>query len=390
MEFLGDHALTAAAIAREIKLIEDVPNQPRDYEVLQGEEISHLSESQWDELILKKNALVFARTTPEQKLLIVEQCQKRHQIIAMTGDGVNDSPALKKADIGIAMGTGSDVAKQAADIILMDDNFASIVKGVQEGRIMFENIKKLLAYIAVHCVPELWGIVINFCFGFPLGITSLQLMAIDLGTEIAPGVAMAKEPMEGDLMSRLPRPREHALVSNTLIFFAYFYGTIITSVGAFFSYYYVYWTYGFAIQDLWMIAIDHFHAGAAPITVNNHTYNAEEQIYMQAQSASAWLMAIVFGQFFMMLCVRTRRQSIFTHGIFRNRMAVGGQVIALILVCIIIYVPYVNSFFGGAPIPLGCWVVAGIFGLINLTFHEIRKYFIRHAPKNPLVRPFKW
>lgn len=170
----GDHYLTAAAIAREIKLIEDVPGQPKDYEVLHGERISQLTDSEWDEL-LKKRALVFARTTPEQKLLIVEQCQKRKQIIAMTGDGVNDSPALKRADIGIAMGSGSDVAKQAADIILMDDNFASIVRGVQEGRLMFDNIKKLLAYVAIHSTPEIWPIVINFCFGFPLGITSLQV-----------------------------------------------------------------------------------------------------------------------------------------------------------------------------------------------------------------------
>jgi len=124
---------------------------------------------------LSHDYLVFARTTPEQKLLIVEQCQKRKEIIAMTGDGVNDSPALKKSDIGIAMGTGSDVAKQAADIVLMDDNFASIVKGVEEGRLMFDNIKKLLVYTMPHCFPQVWSIVLYYCFGMPLGLSALQV-----------------------------------------------------------------------------------------------------------------------------------------------------------------------------------------------------------------------
>lgn len=228
----GDHHVTATAIAKKIGLIEDAParaqsstdlknltvrgglfaaglslirnkssidiansiNLNKDYEVLHGERISKLSEDEWDRLLMKK-ALVFARTTPEQKLLIVEQCQKRKHLIGMTGDGVNDAPALKKADIGIAMGngklefesefstssrehsnfTGSEVAKQASDIILMDDNFSSIVKGVEEGRLMYENLKKLLGYTMPHTFAEAWPVILSFCFGFPMGITALQV-----------------------------------------------------------------------------------------------------------------------------------------------------------------------------------------------------------------------
>uniref|UniRef100_A0A914D2U3 Cation-transporting P-type ATPase C-terminal domain-containing protein n=1 Tax=Acrobeloides nanus TaxID=290746 RepID=A0A914D2U3_9BILA len=153
----GDHHLTATAIAKQIGLIEEKPDEAPDYAVIHGVKISNLSESEWDE-ILAKNSVVFARTTPEQKLLIVEQCQKRQQVIAMTGDGVNDAPALKKAHIGVAMGTGSDVAKQAADIVLTDDNFASIVGAVEEGRLMFENLKKLLGYTMCHTWPEVFHI----------------------------------------------------------------------------------------------------------------------------------------------------------------------------------------------------------------------------------------
>jgi sodium/potassium-transporting ATPase subunit alpha len=385
----GDHALTAAAIAREIKLIQDVPDQPRDYEVLQGEEISHLSEDQWNDL-LKKNALVFARTTPEQKLLIVEQCQKRKQIIAMTGDGVNDAPALKRADIGIAMGSGSDVAKQAADVILMDDNFSSIVHGVQEGRLMVENIKKLLSYIAAHCVPELWAFLVNFCFGMPLGMTSLQILSIDLGTEIPPGIAMAKEPMEGDLMNRVPRAREKAMVSNALIFFAYIYGPMIETLGCILAYLYIFWSHGIYLPDLWMSSVEHWSVNSPDFVSNNHNFTWQDQIQMQKEACAAWQMAIVFGQCFVMLIVRTRRQSIFKHGLFSNMHAVCAQIITVILVCIMIYVPYINDFFGGAPIPAMCWVIAGAVGCFNVAINEVRKYFIRHAPQHPLVRPFKW
>uniref|UniRef100_A0AC34F342 Cation-transporting P-type ATPase N-terminal domain-containing protein n=1 Tax=Panagrolaimus sp. ES5 TaxID=591445 RepID=A0AC34F342_9BILA len=384
----GDHYLTAQAIAREINLIQDVPGQPKDYDVLHGERISQLTDSEWDEL-LKKRSLVFARTTPEQKLLIVEQCQKRKQIIAMTGDGVNDSPALKRADIGIAMGSGSDVAKQAADIILMDDNFASIVGAVCEGRLMFDNIKKLLAYVAIHSTPEIWPIVINFCFGFPLGITSLQVLSIDLGTEIAPGIAMAKEPMEGDLMERPPRRRDKTLVSNTLLFFSYGYGGLIQSIGCFLSYMVVFWMHDIAIKDLWMSSLDYWKEGAQDFVSNGHHFNAEQQLHIQKQACSAWQMGIVFGQFFMILCVRTRRQSIFTHGIFRNMQSIGAMILEIVLVCIMIYVPAINTFFGGAAIPVQCWLIVAAVGLATLAFNEFRKLLIRLSPQNPVIRLFK-
>lgn len=197
----GDHHTTAKAIAQQIGLIEDIvslflksfnfqPGKPKDWDVVHGEDIAKITDAEWDRLISMNN-LVFSRTTPEQKLMIVEQCQKRKQIIAMTGDGVNDAPALKKSDIGVGMGSGkwgqsdnsfsgSDVAKQAADIVLTDDNFSSIVNAIQEGRLMFDNIKKLMAYILAHTFPEIWAVVVNFCFGLPIATSSLMVRFVSL------------------------------------------------------------------------------------------------------------------------------------------------------------------------------------------------------------------
>ena len=385
----GDHYLTAAAIAKEIKLIEDIPGQPRDYEILQGERISNLTAKEWDELLTKR-ALVFARTTPEQKLLIVEECQRRKQIIAMTGDGVNDAPALKKADIGIAMGSGSDVAKQAADVILMDDNFASIVKGVQEGRMMFDNIKKLLAYVAEHSTPEVWPVLLNFWFGLPIGITSLQILSIDLGTEILPGIAMAKEPMEGDVMERPPRRRSKKLTSNSLLFYSYGYVGLIQSVCCFLAYYTVFWVHGISLSDLWMSAITYWKEGAPDFVSNGNVFTWEEQLLINRQACSAWHMGIIVNQLFHLLNVRTRRQSIFIHGIFRNKQSVFSMVVSVSLVSIMIYVPGVNDFFGGAPIGIHPWLVAIAGGVFMFCFNEMRKLLIRKLPKNPVIRLFKW
>jgi sodium/potassium-transporting ATPase subunit alpha len=386
----GDHHLTATAIGKQIGLIDTSPGKEHTWEVLHGERITQLTDDEWDRLI-QKESLVFARTTPEQKLLIVEQCQKRKQLIAMTGDGVNDSPALKRADIGVAMGSGSEVAKQAADIVLMDDNFASIVRGVLEGRMIFDNIKKLLAYVMLHSFPELWPIIINFCFGMPLGMTTLQIMSIDLGTELAPGIAMAKEPGEGDVMERPPRKRESQLISNTLLAYAYFYAALIEVAGCFLAYCCVFWSYGITIPELWMSAIDHWKDDGAPFTKSDgQQLDVETQMHILRQACAAWQLGVVFGQFFQIFCVRTRRQSIFTHGIFINRFMTPAIIIELVLVAIMIYVPGINTWFGGAAVPVQCWGVIAVFGIIQLAFNEGRKWLIRNYPANRFVHTLKW
>ena len=167
--------------------------------------------------------IVFARTSPQQKLIIVDGCQRAGQIVAVTGDGVNDSPALKKADIGVAMGiAGSDVSKQAADMILLDDNFASIVTGVEEGRLIFDNLKKSIAYTLTSNIPEITPFLVFMCFSIPLPLGTVTILCIDLGTDLLPAISLAYEQAENDIMKRNPRNKfTDKLVNERLISMAY-------------------------------------------------------------------------------------------------------------------------------------------------------------------------
>ena len=202
----GDHPITAKAIAKSVgiisagcKTVEDlaaemkVPAEsinPRlaKAKVVNGTELKDLSSDQLDDILLNHNEIVFARTSPQQKLIIVEGCQRMGAIVAVTGDGVNDSPALKKADIGIAMGiAGSDVSKQAADMILLDDNFASIVVGIEEGRLIFDNIKKSIDYTLTSNIPEIAPFLMFIIANIPLPLGTVTILCIDLGTDMVPG-----------------------------------------------------------------------------------------------------------------------------------------------------------------------------------------------------------
>merc|ERR1712233_216933 len=233
----GDHPITAKAIARSVGIISDgqetvediaarknIPVEevnPREARaaVIHGGEIKDLSEKALDEVLMYHSEIVIARTSPQQKLIIVEGCQRMGAIVAVTGDGVNDSPALKKADIGVAMGiAGSDVSKQAADMILLDDNFASIVTGVEEGRLIFDNLKKSIAYTLTSNIPEISPFLLFILADVPLPLGTVTILCIDLGTDMVPAISMAYEFAESDIMKRQPRnPFTDKLVNERLI-----------------------------------------------------------------------------------------------------------------------------------------------------------------------------
>ncbi len=233
----GDHPITAKAIAKSVGIIsegnetvEDIANRlnipveevnPREAHaaVVHGGELKDIGNEQLDEILMYHTEIVFARTSPQQKLIIVEGCQRMGAIVAVTGDGVNDSPALKKADIGVAMGiAGSDVSKQAADMILLDDNFASIVTGVEEGRLIFDNLKKSIAYTLTSNIPEISPFLLFIICDIPLPLGTVTILCIDLGTDMLPAISMAYEEAESDIMKRLPRnPFTDKLVNERLI-----------------------------------------------------------------------------------------------------------------------------------------------------------------------------
>ena len=204
---------------------------------------------------ISKPEVVFARTTPSQKLLIVDACQKAGHVVAVTGDGVNDSPAIKKADIGIAMGSGSDVAKNAADMLLLDDNFSSIVNGVEEGRLIFDNLKKSIAYTLSSNIPEILPFIMFILANVPLPLSTVLILCIDLGTDMVPAISFAYENPELDIMDRIPRnsKRDH-LVNTKLISFAYFQIGVIQASAGMYTYFLILNDFGIRPNALWKMS----------------------------------------------------------------------------------------------------------------------------------------
>merc|ERR1740129_1953124 len=287
----GDHPTTAEAIAKQVNIIplyEADPNstdegkmrkveigrwtkagQPpelpedKDFAVVvagaklkeeleKGMDDPDYEETFWNTVLSQRRYCVFARTSPRQKLLIVQACQQRGGIVAVTGDGVNDSPALKKADIGVAMGiTGTEVAKDAADMILLDDNFASIVNGVEEGRIIFDNLKKSIAYTLSSNIPEIAPFLFHQTAGIPLPLTTVMILLVDLGTDLAPAISLAHEGKEADIMQRPPRdPERDNLVTWRLISFSYLQIGILQAIAGFYAYFCVLFEYGLEPQHI--------------------------------------------------------------------------------------------------------------------------------------------
>jgi sodium/potassium-transporting ATPase subunit alpha len=252
----GDHPITAKAIAKGVGIISEnnetvedvaarlgIPVSQVDKRnvravVVHGNDLKNMSQQELDELLRHHTEIVFARTSPQQKLIIVEGCQRQGAIVAVTGDGVNDSPALKKADIGVAMGiAGSDVSKQAADMILLDDNFASIVTGVEEGRLIFDNLKKSIAYTLTSNIPEITPFLMFILTDIPLPLGTITILCIDLGTDMVPAISLAYEKAESDIMKRKPRdPLRDKLVNQRLISMAYGQIGFIQASAGFFVY----------------------------------------------------------------------------------------------------------------------------------------------------------
>jgi len=250
----GDHPITAAAIAKQVNIVTQENLDSGHATVVKGDDIRSWMEladpvarqAKWDEA-LDHDQIVWARVSPAHKLLIVENCQRRGEIVAVTGDGVNDAPALKKGDIGIAMGiAGKDVSKEAADMILMDDNFASIVNGVEEGRLIFDNLKKSIAYTLSSNIPEIAPFLIYITAKLPLPLSTVLILCVDLGTDMVPAISMAYEEKEADIMDRPPRNSKFdRLVNFRLISFSYFQIGMIQALAGFFTYMLVLNDYGY-------------------------------------------------------------------------------------------------------------------------------------------------
>lgn len=346
----GDYGLTAETIAKRIGIVQG-PN-PR---VISGLELEELSDETLKEYL--KDEVIFARVAPEQKLRVVTNLQEMGEIVAVTGDGVNDSPALKKADIGVAMGiAGTDVAKEAADMILTDDNFASIVHAIEEGRAVYSNIQKFLLYILNSNMPEAVPSAL-FLFsrgGIPLPLTVMQILTIDLGTDMLPALGLGTEHPEPGIMDKPPRNLKEPLLNKKLISKAFLWYGLMGSAASLISYLFV------NIQNGWP---------------NVPLASGTDPIYIKATTMS--LAAIVFCQIGAVFNCRTEKQSVFKTGIFNNKRVNFGIVVEIILIAALVYLPPLQSVFHTAPLNVSDWLFLCIWPPVILLLEEVRKAFLR-------------
>uniref|UniRef100_A0A8D0AU13 Sodium/potassium-transporting ATPase subunit alpha n=1 Tax=Sander lucioperca TaxID=283035 RepID=A0A8D0AU13_SANLU len=331
----GDHPITAKAIAKGVGIIsegnetvEDIAARlnipvsqvnPRDAKacVVHGTDLKDLSQDQMDDILRNHTEIVFARTSPQQKLIIVEGCQRLGAIVAVTGDGVNDSPALKKADIGVAMGiSGSDVSKQAADMILLDDNFASIVTGVEEGRLIFDNLKKSIAYTLTSNIPEITPFLFFIIVNIPLPLGTITILCIDLGTDMVPAISLAYETAESDIMKRQPRnPARDKLVNERLISIAYGQIGMIQALGGFFAYFVILAENGFLPSRLVGIRLNWDDRSTNDLEDSyGQQWTYEQRKIVEFTCHTAFFVSIVVVQWADVIICKTRRNSVFQQG----------------------------------------------------------------------------
>ncbi len=326
----GDHPDTARAIAERAGI---VPAHAPEAAVLTGDELESLRESEIVQR-LRAGVSVFARTTPEQKLKIVSALKRMGLLVAMTGDGVNDAPALRAADVGIAMGAGgTDVAREAAQIVLLDDNFASIVAGVEEGRTVFSNIRKFTSYVLASNVPEIVPFLAYVALPVPLGLTVLQILSVDLGTDLVPAVGLGQEPPDGEAMKRAPRGKKGRLLDAGLILRSYLFLGLLEAAWAMFMFFLTLshggWRYG---SDL--PATDGLYQAATGVT----------------------LASVIFAQMGNLVGRRYEERSGLDAGLFRNPLFVVGITLELLFALGALYWPALAAVLGTGP--AAPWLVA--------------------------------
>ncbi|XP_077115951.1 potassium-transporting ATPase alpha chain 2-like [Ranitomeya variabilis] len=397
----GDHPITAKAIAKSVGIIssssetvEDIANRlgiptervnPRDAcsIVVTGGELNDLSSDELDDILKYHTEIVFARTSPQQKLLIVEGCQRLGNIVAVTGDGVNDSPALKKADIGVAMGiAGSDAAKHTADMILLDDNFASIVTGVEEGRLIFDNLKKSISYTVTKNIPEMIPFMVYVIISCPLPIGAITILFIELGTDIIPSIALAYEKAENDIMLRKPRnPYKERLVNMNLLSYSYFNIAGIETFSGFLNYFTILAQQGFLPVRVVGLRVDWEDK------TNNElddSYGQEWTYYQRLTQEwfcySAFFIGIVICQMMNAIIRKSRRNTLLTPRFFKNKYVFLGVLSQIAIGVIVCYVPGLNYGLHFMPIRIQYWFVGIGFSFLIFVYDEIRRLLIRKFP----------
>jgi magnesium-transporting ATPase (P-type) len=332
--------------------------------IVTGADLERFTDAELDVLIGDRSPL-FARVLPEQKLRLVEALQRRGDVVAVTGDGVNDAPALRRADVGVAMGqTGTDVAREAADLVLADDNFASIVAAIEEGRAIYANVRKFMTYILASNVPEVVPFVLFVLFGIPLPLIVMQILAVDLGTDLLPALALGAERPEPDVMLRPPRPRSERLLDARTLARAYAWLGSIEAVLALAAYFFAY---------LW--------SGWSP----GEELPGTGAVYRTATTMSfAGIVACQIGNVF---ACRSDHESVRASSLRSNPLLLLGVASEIALLLLLVYVPVVARPFGLEPLGLAHWAFLVPFPAIVIGLEETRKALTQRRVERTKARP---
>jgi calcium-translocating P-type ATPase len=354
----GDHPLTAAATAERIGITGPHPT------VVTAEDFEQLDADQLAALIREKPEVIFARASPEAKLHIAEALRRDGHVVAMTGDGVNDAPALRRADIGVAMGvSGTDVAREAATMVLTNDDFGSIVTAVEAGRRIYDNVRKFIVYIFAHAVPEVVPFLLFALSGgaIPLPLTILQLLAFDVGSETLPALSLSRDPAEPGIMLRPPRPRDEGVIRVPMLLRAWlFLGAMVAGLAAI-GYFYV------LLKAGWRPGVS--------VDAGTPLYHA----YRQATTMT--FLGMITGQIGTAFAVRTQRASLWSVGVFSNRYLLAGIAAEIALAAVFVYVPLSQAMLGTeAPAPADLLVLLP-FPFLVWGADEIRRYLLRRWRK---------
>jgi magnesium-transporting ATPase (P-type) len=341
----GDHALTAAQVAKQVGI------GTGGQRIVTGSDLADMPEADLDRLLAGHGEVVFARTSPEAKLRIADALRENGQIVAMTGDGVNDALALRRADIGVAMGrSGTDVAREAATVVLTDDNFATITAAVEARRRVYDNVRKFIVYIFAHAVPEVVPFLVFALSGgaIPLPLTVLQILAIDLGTETLPALALGREPAEPGLMQRPPRRRTQGVIRREMLARAWGWMGLTSAILVMAGFFAVLWRAGWAPGD-----------PTGPGTPLNHAYR---------EATTATFAGIVACQIGTAFASRTESASLREIGLLTNPLLLWGIAFEVAFTAALIYLPPLQQLFGTAalgpvtlaiiaPFPFAVWAV---------------------------------
>jgi magnesium-transporting ATPase (P-type) len=350
----GDHPLTAAAIARQIGIGGDDPT------VFNARSVDHLDEHEIEQVLAGGQEVIFARASPEAKLQIAEALQRQGHVVAMTGDGVNDAPALRSADIGIAMGrSGTDVAREASTMVLTDDNFATIVVAIEAGRQVYDNVRKFILYIFAHATPEVVPFLVFALSGgmVPLPLTVLQLLAFDVGFETLPSLALGRDPIEPGIMEQPPRPKSEGVIRGPMLVRAWLFLGVMVAGLSLGGYFYVLLGAG-------------WHPGD-PVGLGHPLHHA----YLQATTMT--LLGLIAGQIGTAFAVRTRRASLRSIGILSNRYLLGAIAAELALAGLFVYTPPLQALLGTSPPPAHALPLLIAYPLVVWGADELRRWLLR-------------